>query len=195
MQAFKAINLFSLAALIGIELFLGIAVAKIIFYAPALTAESVFVDMFARGSLMSAIFVALGYVMIAISGLNLLYEFANLRENSNKMQKISKILLALLNLALSLLFFLYYTRQIVQTQEAIMQGLQGVEVLASAEFRAFHAQSERLVKVLEVLQAEFRAFHAQSERLVKVLVVLQMVLFFVSFRTPKPFAKDEHKAI
>ena len=41
MQAFKAINLFSLAALIGIELFLGIAVAKIIFYAPALTAESV----------------------------------------------------------------------------------------------------------------------------------------------------------
>ena len=155
MQAFKAINLFSLAALIGIELFLGIAVAKIIFYAPALTAESVVVDMFARGSLMSAI-------------------FANLRENSNKMQKISKILLALLNLALSLLFFLYYTRQIVQAQEAIMQGLQGVEVLASAEFRAFHAQSERLVKVL---------------------VVLQMVLFFVSFRTPKPFAKDGHKAI
>ena len=172
MQAFKAINLFSLAALIGIELFLGIAVAKIIFYAPALTAESVVVDMFARGSLMSAIFVALGYVMIAVSGLNLLYEFANLRENSNKMQKISKILLALLNLALSLLFFLYYTRQIVQAQEAIMQGLQGV--LASAEFRAFHAQSERLVKVL---------------------VVLQMVLFFVSFRTPKPLAKDGHKAI
>ena len=174
MQAFKAINLFSLAALIGIELFLGIAVAKIIFYAPALTAESVVVDMFARGSLMSAIFVALGYVMIAVSALNLLYEFANLRENSNKMQKISKILLALLNLALSLLFFLYYTRQIVQAQEAIMQGLQGVEVLASAEFRALHAQSERLVKVL---------------------VVLQMVLFFVRFRTPKPFAKDEHKAI
>ena len=55
-----------------------------------------------------------------------------------------------------------------------MQGLQGVEVLASAEFRAFHAQSERLVKVL---------------------VVLQMVLFFVSFRTPKPFVKDRHKAI
>lgn len=177
MQAFKAINLFSLAALIGIELFLGIAVAKIIFYAPALTAESVVVDMFARGSLMSAIFVALGYVMIAISVLNLLYEFANLRENSNKMQKISKILLALLNLALSLLFFLYYTRQIVQAQEAIMQGLQGlqgVEVLTSAEFRAFHAQSERLVKVL---------------------VVLQMVLFFVSFRTPKTLAKDGHKAV
>lgn len=177
MQAFKAINLFSLAALIGIELFLGIAVAKIIFYAPALTAESVVVDMFARGSLMSAIFVALGYVMIAVSGLNLLYEFANLRENSNKMQKISKILLALLNLALSLLFFLYYTRQIVQAQEAIMQGLQGlqgVEVLTSAEFRAFHAQSERLVKVL---------------------VVLQMVLFFVSFRTPKTLAKDGHKAV
>lgn len=180
MQAFKAINLFSLAALIGIELFLGIAVAKIIFYAPALTAESVVVDMFARGSLMSAIFVALGYVMIAVSGLNLLYEFANLRENSNKMQKISKILLALLNLALSLLFFLYYTRQIVQAQEAIMQGLQGLQGLQGVEV---------------LTSAEFRAFHAQSERLVKVLVVLQMVLFFVSFRTPKTLAKDGHKAV
>ena len=104
----------------------------------------------------------------------MLFALLGLWENLEKKLKISKFLLALINLALSLLFFLYYTRQIVQAQEAIMQGLQGVEVLASAEFRAFHSQSERLVKVL---------------------VVLQMVLFFVSFRTPKPFAKDEHKAI
>ena len=168
MQAFKAINLFALAALIGIELFLGIAVAKIIFYAPAPTADGAVVDMLARGTLMTAIFVALGYAMSAISGLNLLYELAAIRENSSTKQKISKILLALLNLALVLLFFLYYTRGIAQTQEAVMQGTQSIGVFASAEFRAFHAQSERLVKVL---------------------VVLQMVLFFMSFRSPKESSK------
>ena len=168
MQAFKAINLFALAALIGIELFLGIAVAKIIFYAPAPTANGALVDMLARGTLMTAIFVALGYAMSAISALNLLYSLAAIRENSSTKQKISKILLATLNLALSLLFFLYYTRQIALTQEAVAQGLQSIEVFASVEFRAFHAQSERLVKVL---------------------VVLQMVLFFMTFRSPKSEAK------
>lgn len=164
MHAFKAINLFFLGALIGVELFLGIFVAKIVFYAPVSMADGGVVDMFARGMLMSAIFQSLGYVMVGICALNLLYELAALRENANFKQKISKIFLSLINLALSLLFLLYYTSGILQTQEEIRQGIASMEVLASEEFRAFHAQSERLVKVL---------------------VIAQMLLFFLNFRTTK----------
>ena len=164
MHAFKAINLFFLGALIGVELFLGIFGAKIIFYAPVSLADGGVVDMFARGMLMSAIFQALGYVMVAICALNLLYELVALRDNANFKQKISKIFLALINLALSLLFLLYYTSEILQVQNEIVQGAKSIEALASEEFRAFHAQSERLVKVL---------------------VIAQMLLFFLNFVSKK----------
>ncbi len=164
MNALKAINLFALGSLIGAELFLGIFVARIVFYAPVSMANGEIVDMFARGMLMSAIFQALSLVMVAVSVLNLLYEFLALRENLDLKFKISKILLALINLALSLLFALYYTNSILEIQEGIIAGKQGIEVLSSDEFRAFHAQSERLVKVL---------------------VIAQMLLFFLSFKLTK----------
>lgn len=164
MNALKAINLFALGSLIGAELFLGIFVAKIVFYAPVSMANGEIVDMFARGMLMSAIFQALSLVMVAVSVLNLLYELLALRENLDLKFKISKILLALINLALSLLFALYYTNSILEIQEGIIAGKQGIEVLSSDEFRAFHAQSERLVKVL---------------------VIAQMLLFFLSFKLTK----------
>lgn len=164
MNALKAINLFALGSLIGAELFLGIFVAKIVFYAPVSMANGEIVDMFARGMLMSAIFQALSLVMVAVSGLNLLYELLALRENLDLKFKISKILLTLINLALSLLFALYYTNSILELQEGIVAGKQSIEVLSSDEFRAFHAQSERLVKVL---------------------VIAQMLLFFLSFKLTK----------
>lgn len=164
MNALKAINLFALGSLIGAELFLGIFVARIVFYAPVSMANGEIVDMFARGMLMSAIFQALSLVMVAVSVLNLLYELLALRENLDLKFKISKILLALINLALSLLFALYYTNSILELQEGIIAGKQGIEVLSSDEFRAFHAQSERLVKVL---------------------VIAQMLLFFLSFKLTK----------
>lgn len=164
MNALKAINLFALGSLIGAELFLGIFVAKIVFYAPVSMANGEIVDMFARGMLMSAIFQALSLIMVAVSVLNLLYELLALRENLDLKFKISKILLALINLALSLLFALYYTNSILEIQEGIIAGKQGIEVLSSDEFRAFHAQSERLVKVL---------------------VIAQMLLFFLSFKLTK----------
>lgn len=164
MNALKAINLFALGSLIGAELFLGIFVARIVFYAPVSMANGEIVDMFARGMLMSAIFQALSLVMVAVSVLNLLYELLALRENLDLKFKISKILLALINLALSLLFALYYTNSILEIQEGIIAGKQGIEVLSSDEFRAFHAQSERLVKVL---------------------VIAQMLLFFLSFKLTK----------
>lgn len=164
MNALKAINLFALGSLIGAELFLGIFVARIVFYAPVSMANGEIVDMFARGMLMSAIFQALSLIMVAVSVLNLLYELLALRENLDLKFKISKILLALINLALSLLFALYYTNSILEIQEGIIAGKQGIEVLSSDEFRAFHAQSERLVKVL---------------------VIAQMLLFFLSFKLTK----------
>ena len=164
MNALKAINLFALGSLIGAELFLGIFVAKIVFYAPVSMANGEIVDMFARGMLMSAIFQALSLIMVAVSVLNFLYELLALRENLDLKFKISKILLALINLALSLLFALYYTNSILEIQEGIIAGKQGIEVLSSDEFRAFHAQSERLVKVL---------------------VIAQMLLFFLSFKLTK----------
>lgn len=164
MNALKAINLFALGSLIGTELFLGIFVARIVFYAPVSMANGEIVDMFARGMLMSAIFQALSLVMVAVSVLNLLYELLALRENLDLKFKISKILLTLINLALSLLFALYYTNSILEIQEGIIAGKQGIEVLSSDEFRAFHAQSERLVKVL---------------------VIAQMLLFFLSFKLTK----------
>ena len=164
MHAFKAINLFLLGSLIGVELFLGIFVAKIVFYAPVNMADGGIVDMFARGMLMSAIFDALGYVMVGICAINLLYELFALRENVDFKQKISKIFLAFINLALSLLFLLYYTNGILEVQEGIRMGKESIDTLSSDEFRAFHAQSERLVKVL---------------------VILQMLLFFLNFRLTK----------
>lgn len=164
MYAFKAINLFLLGSLIGVELFLGIFVAKIVFYAPVSMADGGIVDMFARGMLMSMIFKALGYVMVGICVINLLYELFTLRENGALKQKISKFFLALINLALSLLFLLYYTNGILEVQESIRMGQESIETLSSDEFRAFHAQSERLVKVL---------------------VILQTLLFFLDFRLTK----------
>lgn len=164
MNALKAINLFLLGSLIGVELFLGIFVAKIIFYAPVSMANGEIVDMFARGLFMSSIFKALGLVMVVISTINLLYELLSLREKAEIKSKISKILLSLINLALSLLFFLYYTNGILEVQESIIAGKESLEALSSDDFRAFHAQSERLVKAL---------------------VILQMLLFFLSFRLTK----------
>lgn len=163
MQGLKAINLLLLAALVGVELFLGIVVAKAIFYAPlnhAVWNDPAFM-MFDRGALMTGIFVAFGWVALVISVLNLGFELINLRQDAPRKFKISKLLLAVINLVLAGLFCLYYTREIAISVDAILQGLESVELFASAEFRDFHAQSERLVKVL---------------------VIFQVLLFFLNFK-------------
>lgn len=164
MQGIKGINLLLLGSIVGIELFLGIVVAKTIFYAPIAMADGGVVDMFARGLLMSAIFLALAYVVVAVSALNLLYELMALRENFDKKLKISKIFIAVINLALSLLFLLHYTQPMIELQESIRLGNESIEVLSSEEFRNSHAQSERLMKIL---------------------VILQAILFFLSFKSAK----------
>lgn len=171
MQSLKAINLLLLGALVGVELFLGIVVAKAIFYAPLANAawSEAGLEMFDRGALMTRIFVALGWMMVAVSVVNLGFELINLRAKFSKNAKLTKICLAVLNLALSLLFCFYYTREIALSVEAISQGLASVELFASEDFRAFHAQSERLVKVLVVFQAilflvNFRMENAAAEK-------------------------------
>lgn len=160
----KAINLLLLGSVIGIELFLGVAVAKIIFYAPVSMSDGGGVDMFARGLLMSSIFLSLAYFVVGVSLVNLLFALLGLWEDLDKRLKISKFLLALINLALSLLFLLYYTQPIIELQESIRLGKESIEVLASDDFKTLHSQSERLVKVL---------------------VILQAVLFFLSFKSAK----------
>ena len=122
------------------------------------------VDMFARGLLMSSIFLSLAYFVVGVSLVNLLFALLGLWEDLDKRLKISKFLLALINLALSLLFLLYYTQPIIELQESIRLGKESIEVLASDDFKTLHSQSERLVKVL---------------------VILQAVLFFLSFKSAK----------
>lgn len=214
MRAFKAINTLLLGSIIGIELFIGIVVAKIIFYPPLIAAKPV-IERFESGVLMTQIFIMFGYLLVFISAFGLLFELVNALknakceknsvnfienvsflgenlQNSNKNSRIlnensqnfsqtknnktastpqniattppqpvskshkytiiTKILLAAAILALSLLFTFYYTAEIYTAQSAVISGLQDDATLQSADFRAFHAQSERLVKVLVCLQ-------------------------------------------
>lgn len=164
MNAFKSINLLLLASIIGIELFCGIVVAKNIFYPPTSFNGEAIIDTFGSGLIMGQIFLKLGYVLLIVSVFNALYEFAALGQKFNFFIKISKILLVLINLALSLLFIFYYTQPMLDLQSEIIAGTTGIEALASEDFQSKHTQSELLVKIL---------------------LLLQVVLFFLSFKTAK----------
>ncbi|EAL7925103.1 DUF4149 domain-containing protein, partial [Campylobacter coli] len=59
----KAINLFLLAAMIGIELILGIVVTPVIFYPANLIGEGV-LSHFQSGLMMTQIFIKMGYLLI-----------------------------------------------------------------------------------------------------------------------------------
>ena len=160
----KAINSLLLASLIGIELFLGIIVAKIIFYPPLGLNNTIILDSFNSGVIMGKIFLYFAYILLIISIFNLIYEFINLRQNYNKILKISKLILAIFNFIIAILFLYHYTIPILEQQELVLQGLKAKEILKSVEFDTLHTQSELSIKVL---------------------VLTQLVLYFLNYKNPK----------
>jgi len=164
MNAFKSINLFLLAGVAGMELFSGIVVAVAVFYPPLSLGGAAVTDSFGSGLIMGQIFYKLAFVSLGVSVFNAIYELVALKLNYTNLEKILKILLVLLNLALSLLFVFYYTQPMLDIQAEILQGSQGLEVLVSEDFKSLHAQSELCVKVL---------------------LISQVILYFLSFKSAK----------
>lgn len=164
MNALKSINLLLLASIAGAELFSGVVVAVAVFYPPLSLGGAPVTDSFGSGLIMGQIFHKLAIASLAVSVFNALYELIALSQNYSKFEKILKILLVLLNLALSLLFVFYYTQPMLNLQAEILLGNQGIEVLASAEFQDLHKQSELCVKAL---------------------LLSQVILYFLSFKSAK----------
>ncbi|TKX29088.1 DUF4149 domain-containing protein [Campylobacter sp. MIT 12-8780] len=156
----KAINLLLLGSIIGIGLFLGIAVAVSVFYPPTGLGGEAITDAFGSGLIMGQIFLKFGYVLISIALINTIYELFFAEASL----KIIKILLAVVILALSLLFVFYYTLPMLETQSLIIEGKAGLEALAGEEFSTKHTQSEWLVKII---------------------LILQVALFFLSYKSAK----------
>lgn len=87
----KAVNLFLLASIIGVELILGIVVAPTIFFPQNLIGEGV-LSHFHSGLMMTQIFIKMGYLLIFVSVVNFLYEIYSLIKDEMKFQiKFSKI--------------------------------------------------------------------------------------------------------
>lgn len=154
----RAINLLLLGAMIGVELILGVVVAPVIFYPQNLIGENV-LSHFQSGLIMTKIFIQMGYVLVAVSIINFIFEFYYLFDKETKFKlKFSKFTLSLLILALSLLFVFYFTENIVKMQtleESVMQ----TEV--------------------------FKALHSASEIVIKIVLVMQIFLYFLSFKIAK----------
>ncbi len=117
----KAINLFLLAAMIGIELILGIVVAPVIFYPANLIGEGV-LSHFQSGLMMTQIFIKMGYLLIFVSIINLLFEIY------------------------SFAFVLYFTNTIIELQNL------GEQATKSQEFLSIHNASEVVIKIILLMQ-------------------------------------------
>ncbi|EAI9960247.1 DUF4149 domain-containing protein [Campylobacter coli] len=154
----KAINLFLLAAMIGIELILGIVVAPVIFYPANFIGEGV-LSHFQSGLMMTQIFIKMGYLLIFVSIINLLFEIYSFIKEDMKFQiKFSKLILSILILILSLVFVLYFTNTIVELQNLGEQATKS---------------------------QEFLSIHNASEVVIKIILLMQVFLYFLSFKIAK----------
>ncbi|EAL0234702.1 DUF4149 domain-containing protein [Campylobacter coli] len=154
----KAINLFLLAAMIGIELILGIVVAPVIFYPANLIGEGV-LSHFQSGLMMTQIFIKMGYLLIFVSIINLLFEIYSFVKEDMKFQiKFSKLMFTILILILSLVFVLYFTNTIIELQNLGEQATKS---------------------------QEFLSIHNASEVVIKIILLMQVFLYFLSFKIAK----------
>ncbi|MGH2328095.1 DUF4149 domain-containing protein [Campylobacter taeniopygiae] len=154
----KAVNLFLLAAMIGIELILGIVVAPVIFYPQNFIGDGI-LSHYQSGILMTQIFIKMGYLLLIVSIINILFEiFSYFREKFNFKIKFSKLILSLIILILSLVFVFYFTEQIISMQKL------GEQATTSAEFTGIHSASEITLKII---------------------LVSQIFLYFLSFKIEK----------
>ncbi|MCX2682734.1 DUF4149 domain-containing protein [Campylobacter sp. MIT 21-1685] len=142
----KAINLFLLAAMIGVELILGIVVAPVIFYPQDLIGEGV-LSRFQSGLMMSKIFTQMSFVLVVVSVLHFLFELYSFFKNTHKFQlRFSTLMLSILILLLSLVFTFYFIPTILSLQSL------GENMVASSEFQSIHSASEVVIKILAMLQ-------------------------------------------
>ncbi|TXE88991.1 DUF4149 domain-containing protein [Campylobacter volucris] len=151
----KAVYLFLLASLIGIEISIGAFLAPTIFYPEKFIGEGV-LSHFQSGLLMTNIFVQFGYVLLAISALSLLIEIFSFKDKNFTFKiNFSKFMLSLIILALSLLFVFYFSAYVLQAQAL------GEEATQTQEF----------IKI-----------HGASEIVMKIIMFAQVVLFFLNFK-------------
>ncbi|ELJ8894664.1 DUF4149 domain-containing protein [Campylobacter upsaliensis] len=154
----KAIHLFLLAAMIGVELILGVVVAPVVFYPQGLIGENV-LNHFQSGLMMSDIFVKMGYVLLVVALFNALYELINFFKKEEKFQlRFSKFALSIIVLILALFFVFYFTAYILEAQK----------------------MGESVIKT-----AEFQSMHEASEVVIKIIVCMQIFLYFLSFKIAK----------
>lgn len=154
----KAVNLFLLAAMIGIELILGIVVAPVIFYPQNFIGDGI-LSHYQSGILMTQIFIKMGYLLLIVSIINILFEiFSYFREKFNFKIKFSKLILSLIILILSLVFVFYFTEQIISMQKL------GEQATTSTEFTGIHSASEITLKII---------------------LASQIFLYFLSFKIEK----------
>ncbi|MBZ7939566.1 DUF4149 domain-containing protein [Campylobacter sp. W0014] len=154
----KAVNLFLLAAMIGIELILGIVVAPVIFYPQNFIGNGI-LSHYQSGILMTQIFIKMGYLLLIVSIINILFEiFSYFREKFNFKIKFSKLILSLIILILSLVFVFYFTEQIISMQKL------GEQATTSTEFTGIHSASEITLKII---------------------LASQIFLYFLSFKIEK----------
>ncbi|PSM51860.1 hypothetical protein CRN67_06280 [Campylobacter blaseri] len=150
------IYMFLLAMLIGMEISAGAFVAPVIFFPQNLIGDGVLTH-FQSGQMMSAIFVKLNYVLIAVSVLAFLYETINFFKNKieNFNIRFSTFMLASINLALALLFIFYFTSYILEAQ--------------------------KLGEIATIQSSEFNQIHKASEWSMKIMMIAQTILFFIRF--------------
>lgn len=154
----KAIHLFLLAAMIGVELILGVVVAPVVFYPQSLIGENV-LSHFQSGLMMSDIFVKMGYVLLVVALFNALYELINFFKKEEKFQlRFSKFALSIIILILALFFVFYFTAYILEAQK----------------------MGESVIKT-----TEFQSMHEASEVVIKIIVCMQIFLYFLSFKIAK----------
>ncbi|MBZ7950175.1 DUF4149 domain-containing protein [Campylobacter molothri] len=154
----KAVNLFLLAAMIGIELILGVIVAPIIFYPKNFLGDGI-LNHYQSGILMTQIFIKMGYLLLIVSSINILFEvFSYFKEKINFKIKFSKLILSLIILILSLIFVFYFTGQIISMQKLGEQA---------------------------TISNKFSSIHSASEITLKIILISQVFLYFLSFKIDK----------
>lgn len=125
---------FLLSAILGIELFVGIFVAPILFF-PAKFSLDIPLTLAQSGMLMSEIFIKLGYILVGISAFGILSSFY---------QGKFLLLMACLILILAGVFVFYLTPLILQAQSLGTTNTQ--------DFEQIHRLSEYVIKIIAFLQ-------------------------------------------
>ncbi|MCR6570836.1 DUF4149 domain-containing protein [Campylobacter insulaenigrae] len=151
----KAVYLFLLASLIGIEISIGVLLAPTIFYPEKFIGEGVLTH-FQSGLLMTNIFIKFNYVLLGVSILSILVEIFSFKNKHYSFKiNFSKFMLSLIILALSLLFVFYFSAYVLQAQNL------GEEATQTQEF----------IKI-----------HGASEVVMKIIMFSQLALFFLNFK-------------